>query len=538
MNHHDTGTTRDGGTGGTDSGIARVDSNVDRTLDGDGDHINDFDEGSGLIDTDRDGIPDSMDLDSDGDGITDANEAGDTDPVTPPVDTDGDGIPDFRDLDSDGDGLSDMAEIAAHTSPTNPDSDGDGVGDLVEVTAHTDPNDPRSNPHASGDFFFLEPYMAPPSPARDTLVFSTNIRRADVFFMIDTSISMQAYIDTIRASLTSRIIPGVVAAIPDVHFGVGQFDICPPAAATHTPGTCRGIEVDQVSTGDTAAVGTALTSLTADCSGVHEPYAQAIVLWASGADARWPSVIAPACASGVGLGCMRRDALPILLMIGDEAFTESYNTAGTACSSGGCATCATYPTVTQIITAVNGIAGRVMQLGPASMRSPTEWGMIATGTGAVDATGAPLIFPAAGSTTVDAAVVTAISTLAASTPLDITAQARDDTTDAINALSFISRLETNTHGGVTDPRDMTQICVGGLPVADLHPVDGVNDTFPNVRPGTPVCFDIVPAMNTTVMPGPDPILVRAYIDVLGDGITVLDTREVFFLIPPEIRGPS
>jgi hypothetical protein len=527
---------RDGGGGGDhDGGTGFEDANIDPLADGDGDTISDFHEGAGRIDSDGDGTPDTTDADSDGDGISDADEAGDTDVTTLPVDTDGDGIFDFRDRDSDGDGLSDGDEVTAGTDRLDPDSDDDGINDLVETIAGTDPHDATSNPRASGDFFFLVPYMEPPSPTRDTLVFATNIQRADIFFMIDTSISMQGYIDTIRASLTSTIIPGVAAAIPDAQFGVGQFDICPTAAATHMPGTCRGIEVNQATTADTAAVGAALTTLTADCSGVHEPYAQSIVLWATGADPRWPSVVPPACTDGIGIGCGRRDALPILVMIGDEPFTESYAQGGTSCASGVCTSCMAYPTVTEIVAAVNSVAGRVIELGPASMRSPADWSAIATGTGAVDASGNPLIFPTAGEGTVDAAVVDAIRALAENTPLDITAVARDDAADTIDALQFIDRIETNTAGGIADPRDATRICVGGLPTADTDG-DGVMETFPDVRPGTPVCFDIVPTMNVSVEATGEPQLVRAFIDVLGDGVTVLDTREVYFLIPPDLGG--
>jgi hypothetical protein len=53
-----------------------------------------------------------------------------------------------------------------------------------------------------------------------------------------------------------------------------------------------------------------------------------------------------------------------------------------------------------------------------------------------------------------------------------------------------------------------------------------------VTPGTPVCFDIVPRMNTTVMPTASPQLFRAHVDVIGDGVTVLDTRDVYFVVPP------
>ena len=47
------------------------------------------------LDTDGDGVKDSLDTDADGDGAPDAEEAG-PDPKSP-VDSDGDGIPDYKD---------------------------------------------------------------------------------------------------------------------------------------------------------------------------------------------------------------------------------------------------------------------------------------------------------------------------------------------------------------------------------------------------------------------------------------------------------
>jgi Bacterial TSP3 repeat/Prealbumin-like fold domain len=72
------------------------------------------------------------DVDSDGDGLSDAQEATlGTDPANP---------------DSDEDGLLDGAEVTAGTDPTLYDTDGDGFGDNAEVANGTDPNDPASVP--------------------------------------------------------------------------------------------------------------------------------------------------------------------------------------------------------------------------------------------------------------------------------------------------------------------------------------------------------------------------------------------------------
>lgn len=59
--------------------------------------------------------------------------------------------------DSDGDGLTDAEEEFYGTDPYNKDTDGDGYNDYIEVTAGTDPLDPDSypGPKKMGDIFFV-----------------------------------------------------------------------------------------------------------------------------------------------------------------------------------------------------------------------------------------------------------------------------------------------------------------------------------------------------------------------------------------------
>jgi hypothetical protein len=116
----------DGGGASPDGG---ADSPPGSTVDTDGDGIRDADEARG--DTDGDGIPDIRDLDSDGDGISDQVEAGDREPATPPVDTDRDMVADFRDLDSDGNGIADPADGTG-------DLDGDGIADFADLDDDND----------------------------------------------------------------------------------------------------------------------------------------------------------------------------------------------------------------------------------------------------------------------------------------------------------------------------------------------------------------------------------------------------------------
>jgi hypothetical protein len=89
-------------------------------------HLLDEPSGTPLIvkDNDGDGIPNHLDLDSDGDGIKDSVEG--------VADPDGDGIPNFLDLDSDGDGIPDNIEAqstAGYIPPSGIDANHDGLDD-------------------------------------------------------------------------------------------------------------------------------------------------------------------------------------------------------------------------------------------------------------------------------------------------------------------------------------------------------------------------------------------------------------------------
>ena len=131
-----------------------------RDLDSDGDGIPDNTEGT--PDQDNDGIPNYLDKDSDGDFIADTIERTDNDDFTPPsgidadqdglddafepggtiptpIDMDEDGSPDYLDVDSDGDGTSDSDEAfdsdndgRPDTAPSGDDTDGDGIDDGME----------------------------------------------------------------------------------------------------------------------------------------------------------------------------------------------------------------------------------------------------------------------------------------------------------------------------------------------------------------------------------------------------------------------
>ncbi len=121
--------------------------------DADGDGICDrFEDADTAVDTDGDGTPDFQDLDSDDDGIADSVERGNGEPGDAPRDSDMDGTPDFRDTDSDGNGLSDDVDGTADIDGdglgnyADLDDDGDGIPDEVEMDGS-----PFSPPDTDGD---------------------------------------------------------------------------------------------------------------------------------------------------------------------------------------------------------------------------------------------------------------------------------------------------------------------------------------------------------------------------------------------------
>ncbi len=130
-----------------------------------GDGGNGDPDGDGLINKlEKQYGTNSKNPDSDGDGLTDGDEAlkYHTDPMK--GDTDGDGLSDYDEIvkyhtdplkvDSDGDGLTDYDEITKyHTDPLKTDSDGDGLSDFDEVTKyHTDPLKADSDGDGLNDF--------------------------------------------------------------------------------------------------------------------------------------------------------------------------------------------------------------------------------------------------------------------------------------------------------------------------------------------------------------------------------------------------
>ncbi|HEY8428347.1 MAG TPA: VWA domain-containing protein [Sandaracinaceae bacterium] len=499
-----------------------------RDRDSDGDTILDGDEFG--IDTDGDGLADWEDLDSDHDGLSDAQEAGDDDVFSPPIDTDGDFVPDFRDPDSDNDGLSDAREYVDGTDPRRADTDGDGISDLIEVAAGTDANDPLDHPRALGDFVFVVPYMEDPVPTKDTLDFATSIAKADVYFLMDETGSMGSSISSLASGIAT-LITEIRAVIPDAWFGLGGFRDYP----VNPYGSFGDLPYEHyLDITNDAAAAMAATSMYEPAGGNDGPESHTQAVWSAvtgnalmGVPARNASSFGPCPPGRFGYACFRDNAVPIIVLITD---VEMHNGPGGANPYTGIMGAVTYE---DAVAAAVDARVRVTGIAQGSFgggRPHLE--QMARDTGAVDLSGRPLVENYTGSGAISSAVVTNIRTLAEQSVLDITAQFRDDPSDAVDTeAAFFDFLEASP----MPPR--ARGCVAR--VAEDRDADGVRETYPAVGTDTRVCFDIHVRRNETVMPTTDPQIFHATVVVLGDGFTELDSRDIFFLVPPEppIVGP-
>ncbi|MBT8493850.1 MAG: MSCRAMM family adhesin SdrC [Deltaproteobacteria bacterium] len=501
-------------------------------IDSDNDGISDMHEDRGFkYDADEDGIPDYKDTDSDNDCIPDAAEAGDSDLSTPPRDVDGDGTPDYRDLDTDGDGLPDADEDSncngvldgAETSNLSQDTDEDGATDLVEVAAGTDGVDPADNPQANGDFVFVMPYQANPSPREDDLDFATELKAVDLYVLVDRSGSMSDEISSIRNNMDS-VVRNLTCApagngqpgecIQELWSGLGSYTYYGRNPFIHhldvqsNPGAIRNV-MPGADTGN------------CDSSGCTEPHLEAVFSAASGQGSglcqglasysgRFSCNDSPAGSGGVGYPCFRPEALPVILLATDEPFTNN-SCAGVQGAAGA---------AFQIGAKVIGIRGNSNE----NNAVINDLSQLAGLTGAIDAGGNPLVFAGANSGAASA-IEDAVRTVTNNLPLAIGGVAVDEPGDDVNAVeSFVDHIETLQ---VDSPE-----CSTGLEASDSDG-DGYADVFTAVVAGTPLCWRVVPKVNETVTVD-KPTLYRAKLDVYADGVTLLDSRNIFFVVPPTL----
>ena len=510
-------------------------------------------DGDGISDTletgedfDGDGVPNRNDLDSDDDGLPDAEEGLTAD--CQPADSDLDGFFDFIDRDSDSDGLDDADELTLGTSSKDGDTDGDGVPDLVEVRgSRTDPTDAGSTIDLERNFFVVLPFEGDVQTRR--LRFSTSIKRLDVFFLVDTTATMAGERTNLIDGIVDVVVPGVREVVQDVAFGIGGFDdypvfpngrgddlpfylLSPIAPADRDVGRWSlpsgRVMCPVAPTPGASDIG----MLTAGANGVPdlleavsglpchdggdppESMVPALYAVATGLGLSWEeggSVPAQTCddPSALGYPCFRDNVIPSVVLIGDA---PSHNGSGNSEAYAFPA-----PDYDDAVTALTDAGIRVV--GVHSGSDDSDFVRLAMDTGAVRSDGSPLVFPiSVGGSGLDLAIVEGVSDLALESAIDVSTRSAsvDGNPGDVDGTTFIRSLVSNE--GFRDG------------IAGEGYTRRTEDAFFGVTPGTEVEFDITFENTSRNVEAIE--IHRARIFVVGDGLTELDERQVYILIPP------
>lgn len=438
------------------------------------------------------------------------------------------GVPLVGNRDSDSDGLPDAEESMLGTDPYSTDSDGDGVSDLGEVRgSHTNPLDAASTVPEE-DFFLVLPHGG--GAVHETFHFGTRVDAADVYFLVDTTESMQSAIDSLRDSLED-IATEVSREVRSVQIGVGRFEDFPGDGLGEDFNVVYENMVDV--SPDVAASIEAIGSLRARGGGDGpEADTQALFLLASGSGGSWSmrdgstwSIAPRVCpevpdesAPRIGHPCFRPGALPIVVHITNSAFhngpTMYYR----------------YATVTPEPALFADAENALVSIGARYIgvriddhgdhQAQTE---LARATGSVDVQGNVLYYDAVGGR-VGPEIVEGIQTLLSRVPQDVEAVRRNvpGNPDDFDATQFIASLVA-----LDGWNDATRGAAPGITY------DRAEDaTFYALVPGTQVSFDVT--FENTVRAGEDSAQIfRAQIVVVGNRVADLAIRNVYVIVPPD-----
>jgi hypothetical protein len=433
---------------------------------------------------------------------------------------------------------------------------------------------------AQGDeeLVFTMPYQDAPKPGSAEFATSTAIQRADVVFAMDNTGSMGGEVSNLKQSLRA-LIGAIRSEVRDTALGVVGFEDFPdypfgisgdrPFRLLHrvmTTSSTRGLaslqagvdkyEVQFTSGADTPESGWEMLYQLATGKGLPG----GLVPPFDGATAAPTSAQAQAMDEEVGgLGGVgfRRGALPLVVWITD-APSHNSRVAGS-----GHPYPASYGAATSDIamTAVQERGVKVLGVlsddgeerarpdvhhavtGTGAVVPPGAWGeagqrpagcgagLCCTGVGGTgvppEGDGCPLVFSVRGDGSgLSDTVVDAVKTLTGFLSLEISAVLVDDPGDEVDTAVFVERLVARP-GAAAICTDLSTRDDDG----DGHP-----DTFVKVSAGSTACFALEVRKNTSVAPQREQKEYPATVELRGDGVTVLASRKVRFVVPGSAGG--
>ena len=356
------------------------------------------------------------------------------------------------------------------------------------------------------------------SPITASLNLSPRIQVADVLFVVDRTGSMMDAIGNIRDGLESVIIPGLLAAIPDVHIGLvthADFPIYPYG----DPGDAV-FALEQPLGSNYTAVQGAIANIIAQGGG-DNPEAQVETLYQVATGEGFPPFISASggCPSvGTGYACFRPNAEAVILQFSDAPFHNGPMNMGAASYPYDPLLFAPYPAPhayeTMLATLVSALHPRYIGInngGDAPDTAQADMLQLAHDTGTVDSSGNPIGFTIGeDGVGLSQDVVTAVQTLTSETPFDVSAEAQDLNVAGASLL-------------VLDIRPISATPMGNIARMD-------DTTFYSAVPGTQLMFaiDVDP---TRTVPGPREQDFPVRIQFLADGRPSLGYSDILIVVP-------
>jgi hypothetical protein len=490
--------------------------------DSDGDGIADSLEGA--EDLDGDGVPNFLDLDSDGDGLMDAVEG--------TTDLDGDGLGNFIDVDSDGDMLSDGEEVS--TTATNPylaDSDGDGSDDLIETALGTNPTDPEDNPGNNGDVVFVVSGRGELAPLVQTISSTTNYQQLDVFFLLDETCSMGPELSAMNSAVVSIIdsLTCESSGVPCV-----EDDDCTASEVCGLSGSCiedpslvgcvpsfwsgAGVysdpsyDIESLANLSANPAATAGAIPTSTGGGYAENMFQAAACVANPTAAGCSGAISGCASSGIGCPGYRADAVRVLVEITDEP--DMANNSFTAASAGA-----------ELVAQDIKFVGIDCDSGHSGL---PDLEALALAANSVDSTGAPFV-RSGDNAAVATQATAALQEILDIVPMEVTIEVSEVPGDSGDALPMLDYITVNTSGADLDG-DGIPDC-GGVTSTFDQDGDGWDESFSDLDPSNPVCWDVIPS-DAALPVGTAAVQVFTLeVEIRGNDALV-DIAQVHFIVAP------
>ena len=474
-----------------------------------------------------------------------------------PVDTDGDSHPDYLDLDSDGDGLPDAFEFANRHQGYNyllKDSDNDGADDLVEFGAGTNPGNKEDNPKTRGNFVFLAPYDKETTPHRETLSFETAIQTVDIYFSFDQSGSMNGHIRTLQNNLPKMLqdlqcedlgvactenkeCAGLKENVEVICSEKGRCIVSPKVGSDGKgcfSDMWTGIgwwgDIDKFRNASSLSEGSAATvdalKRVPDL-GASENSIQPAICALYGTQY---GCYNPNCYTGSDrFGCVgyRKGAIKLYVQAGDEDNAEYGNPRDfTIKNASKWATMVKNEKVRYV-----GLWGADYALhygikqfacfAEACPKPPCAKNCNNPTQEEID----NMYVVEISGTNIHTVTKDTLRELAKEKEIEITTEVVDIDP---GASKLIEKLELNMSGQTVHNRICTNIDASKVTIANYP-------TIHELRPGTSVCFDVIPVQNQKVIkPVSEPKVYKARVNVLGDG-SVLNSGIAYFLVPGEIE---